>query len=153
MEQIQTKTITENQAETVRILNEEIWCTIAPSPIHGIGVFAIRDIPEGTYFSKCSTLPSMIYPHHGEEHGLHPAIQKIAWQRMDGGSIYNHTHPNKQTDLRALMNHSNNSNSNGMKTLRDIKCGEEVTEDYERDLGLQYNNPEYIFIKNLHQKD
>jgi len=27
---------------------EQVYCRLAPSPIHGIGIFAIKDIPKGT---------------------------------------------------------------------------------------------------------
>ena len=27
---------------------ERVYCKLAPSPIHGVGIFAIKDIPKGT---------------------------------------------------------------------------------------------------------
>ena len=32
----------------VRKLNTQVWCRLAPSNIHGIGIFAIKNIPKGT---------------------------------------------------------------------------------------------------------
>ncbi|MCX6319700.1 MAG: SET domain-containing protein [Bacteroidetes bacterium] len=42
------------QQELLQELREEIWVMLKPSPVHGIGVFAIRDIPKGcqTIFSR-----------------------------------------------------------------------------------------------------
>lgn len=36
-----------NRKQTVRRILRESYCRLAPSPIHGLGVFALRDIPRG----------------------------------------------------------------------------------------------------------
>jgi hypothetical protein len=36
-----------NRKQRVRRILRETYCRLAPSPIHGIGVFAVRDIPKG----------------------------------------------------------------------------------------------------------
>lgn len=40
--------------ELLKELRDEIWVMLKPSPVHGIGVFAVRDIPKGcrTIFSR-----------------------------------------------------------------------------------------------------
>ena len=40
--------------ELLKELSEEIYAVLKPSPVHGIGVFALRDIPKGcrNIFSK-----------------------------------------------------------------------------------------------------
>ena len=40
--------------ELLKELSEETFITLKPSPVHGIGVFALRDIPKGckTLFSR-----------------------------------------------------------------------------------------------------
>ncbi|HEX6193940.1 MAG TPA: SET domain-containing protein [Chitinophagaceae bacterium] len=40
--------------ELMQELSQEIFATLKPSPVHGIGVFAVRDIPKGcrTIFSQ-----------------------------------------------------------------------------------------------------
>jgi SET domain-containing protein len=42
------------KAELLRELSQETYAALKPSPVHGIGVFAIRDIPKGCkdIFSK-----------------------------------------------------------------------------------------------------
>jgi len=37
-----------NKASLLKELSESTYVMIKPSPLHGIGVFAIRDIPKGT---------------------------------------------------------------------------------------------------------
>ena len=34
--------------DIINRINSEVWATLASSTIHGVGVFAIRDIPKGT---------------------------------------------------------------------------------------------------------
>ena len=38
--------------KTSQILNSSVWATIKPSKLHGVGVFAIRDIPKGTVITE-----------------------------------------------------------------------------------------------------
>lgn len=40
------------------------------------------------------------------------------------------TNPNAEVILQSFMNHSTDPNTNGRITIRDIKKGEELTEDY-----------------------
>ena len=51
-----------NKEALLKELAASNYVMIKPSPLHGIGVFAIRDIPKGTknIFSKgvCSWIPS-----------------------------------------------------------------------------------------------
>src|SRR3989338_4757377 len=43
-----------NKKQLLRDLREKTYCRLQPSSIHGIGVFAIRDIPKGTDpFQSC----------------------------------------------------------------------------------------------------
>ncbi|MEN9899177.1 MAG: hypothetical protein RLZZ152_221, partial [Pseudomonadota bacterium] len=37
-----------DKARILKHLQTEVYCRLGVSPIHGIGVFAIRDIPKGT---------------------------------------------------------------------------------------------------------
>lgn len=119
---------------TIRYLNETVFCTLAPSPIHGIGVFAIRDIPEGTMITD-HTVETMDYVERymvspDEFNQIHPAIQKLILDRtVFGDMIFFHS-PNSDAVLRSFMNHSSDPNSDGVIALRDIREGEEVTEDF-----------------------
>lgn len=116
------------------ILNQTIWCTLAPSPVHGVGVFAIRDIPKGQKLN-CQNLTRMgilrILPTELEK--LRPEIKRIIIQRwpivIDTGYFQS---PNDDAYLLSFMNHSETPNYNKLDdtTLRDIKIGEEIFENY-----------------------
>lgn len=122
--------------KTSEKLNKEVWATIKPSNIHGIGVFAIRDIPKGTKITT-NTLETenidLFLPITEEEfNNIIPEIQEIILDRM----LYKENqfefviNPNAEIIIQSFMNHSSNPNTDGRITLSDIKKGEELTEDY-----------------------
>lgn len=113
-------------------LNNTVYCKLAPSKIHGIGVFAIRDIPKGTQiWAKKHTNTETISLESTE--GLHPAILEIIKQRwilaFQGDKFFS---PNDDARLLSFMNHSNEPNYDPItdKVIKDIKEGEEILEDY-----------------------
>lgn len=119
-----------NFDEQIEKLNEEVKCTLAPSPIHGIGVFALRDIKKG---KKMFCFPSELVWYdvpYNQFVKLRPEIREIIlakWPSIINGSEFQS--PNSAW-LMSFMNHSFDNNSNEDIALRDIKKGEEVTEDY-----------------------
>ena len=106
-------------------INDVVWCKLAPSPINGVGVFAIRDIPKGNElaggeaeYPLQEVLPEImeiIQSHHSET------------ERAD--FLYN---PNRDVWMQCFVNHSSDPNSDGIRATRDIKKGEEITEDYTK---------------------
>jgi len=122
--------------ECIDYLNSTVWATLRPSPIQGIGVFAIRNIPKGTEITD-----HMIY---GEEHAhnqlapeemdaLIPAIRKLILDRTyfkESSEVLEFYSPNLTASLQSWMNHSDTPNTTGTHALRDIAEGEELTEDY-----------------------
>lgn len=115
-------------------LNNTVWCTLAPSPIHGVGVFAIRDIPRGTLLTD-HTVETMDTAHTfmmtlTEFNQVHPAIRSLILDRTLFGDTLRFHSPNKDAVLRSFMNHSDTPNSDGIRATRDIEAGEEVTEDF-----------------------
>lgn len=119
--------------DIVKRLNEEVKCTIAPSEIHGVGVFAIRDIKEG---ERLNCWPEKGFQIHLDSlDGLLPEVRALILQRwpiaIEGKPFL---HPNDDARLLSFMNHSNMPNYNPYLDLstRDIKKGEEITEDYGR---------------------
>lgn len=129
--------------EQIRVLNKEVRCTIAPSSIHGIGVFALRDIVKGeelyvrpTLYQSWYTVP---YERFNE---LRPEIAKLIserWNVLNGSSFKS---PN-DVWLVCFMNHSDTPNSDGTVALQNIAKGEEITEDYR---VIQDYNKIYPFI-------
>lgn len=116
-------------------LNKTVWATVGVSKIHGVGVIAIRDIPKGVPISSHTVFePPEIYEVYLEEfEKLHPAIQKLVLDRMvfpKGIRKFKFYSPNQEQVLQSFMNHSIEPNVKGMVAMRDIKEGEELTENY-----------------------
>lgn len=113
-------------------LNDTVWATLGYSKIHGIGVIAIRDIPKGTEFTdyRFPEYNRKFYPFVGFDE-IEECIQNLIIDRLiltdKTRSIYS---PNADQDLRAYMNHSDHPNTDGVITLKNIKQGEELTENY-----------------------
>lgn len=127
---------------------------VGDSPIHGKGLFALEDIPKGVvywvYQNSCDSVPAPVEGFHenpnkinkkedldaikdGEK--LHSILRcsfyyadaDVLIQVNDGSEFMNHWEDpnsqiiyNQEKDYRKLVS----------VTLRDIKAGEEVVEDY-----------------------
>lgn len=109
-------------------LNDTVWCTLAPSPIHGIGVFALRDIPKGQKM-YCGEGQLRLLPPSNLE-GILPDIQVLIKQRWPYHDKAPFLSPNDDARLVSFMNHSATPNWQDDVALRDITKGEEITEDY-----------------------
>lgn len=127
-------------------LNEDIYCRIKPSKKHGVGVFAIRDIPKDTYPFKLTgnqcIKQKIINISEEEVKKLHPEVRKLVddfYHKEDGiyGIPYRGLNSN---DISFYMNTSKKPNvsfeyNKGctmvvFKTLRKIKKGEELLINY-----------------------
>lgn len=110
-------------------LNDTVWATVGVSQIQGIGIIAIRNIPKGTRFVD---VPAPYYRLTDEFHLLHESIQEELLKRnLCIARKENYIpHPNSLIRLQNYMNHSDNPNTDGQMTLRDISKGEELTENY-----------------------
>jgi len=103
------------RAEFLRQVLANCYCRLAPSPIHGIGVFAIRDIPRGR--NPFNTLPKYARPGYvrmtsAELDALPPKLRKLIcalFVPTDGDMWL----PNCGTNLvylNAYLNHSSTPN-------------------------------------------
>jgi len=124
--------------ELLKELSDETFITLKPSPVHGIGVFALRDIPKG-----CKTLFSR---NVGE--WIRVPITDIdqlpdqTRNMVETYCLYDETHyylPDygfKVMDLVNYLNHSSSPNvisvNDGeyFESLREIKEGEELLVNY-----------------------
>ena len=125
------------QEEQIAELNTTVTCTIAPSPIHGAGVFAIRDISKGKqlYCYPKDRIIRMYSLPYGSRNKLLPEVRDLILQRWASwvnGSQF--SHPHSDAWLILFMNHSGEPNYDPAtdQALRDIQKGEEITEDYRR---------------------
>jgi len=118
----------------------DCYCRLQPSKIHGIGVFAIRDIPKGR--NPFKTLPK--YGDFGyvritddEFDALPPKLSKLIRELFipTDGKMYV---PNYGTNVIHLNTYLNHSSAPNMRTrngydfmsMRKILVGEELTVDY-----------------------
>lgn len=119
-------------------LQQDTYVALRPSPVHGIGVFAIRDIPKG-----CRTIFS-----RGVGDWVKLSFEEV--ERLPAHSrnlietycLYDDTHyfvPDygfKLMDLVLYLNHSDEPNivsvneGEQFEALRDIKAGEELLVNY-----------------------
>ena len=117
-------------------LNSEVKCVLRPSPIHGIGVFALRNIQKG---SRCYITPNIIprfytIPFSGLSQLL-PEIKELIlwrWASIVNGSVFQS--PNDDAGLLFFVNHAYYPDCNydvaSDMALRDIRKNEELLEDY-----------------------
>ena len=109
---------------------------IKESPIHGLGVFAIEDIPALTIVD-CFTHLLIDEPYTDKE-----------LQRLNFGGFINHSKDPNCT-LKMVVEFSNNNRKRSyykLETLKEINIGEEITLNYTKELcGLTgYENEEWL---------
>lgn len=121
--------------EQIQKLNREVKVRIAPSDIHGVGVRAIFDIPKGSrlFADNMPSVYTLAYANFGK---LFPEIKQILlerWPQIVNGSAF--IYPDAR--IQAYMNHSDDPNYDAINDvlLRDVKGGEEITEDYRKIKG------------------
>jgi len=121
-------------------LRDHTWVTLRPSPIEGIGVFAIRDIPQGCrdIFSPPAAPDDFVAVARADVDALPPYARQLVetyclydaewyWIPRDGF---------KRMDLSHFLNHSDAPNvasieeGKWFEALHDIAAGEELTVDY-----------------------
>ena len=127
-----------NKADLLNELYKETYATLKPSSIHGIGVFAIRNIEKGTKNIFSSTAEAWI-PVAKEEVDLLPSHSQ---QLIENHCLYDDKHyfiPEygfKLFDMVVFLNHSDQPNlmsvNDGQyfEAIRDIGSGEELFVDY-----------------------
>lgn len=127
-----------NKAALLQELQTDNYVMLKPSPVHGIGVFAIRDIPKGcrSIFSKGTGGWVRISFEEVEQLPAHSR------NLIETYCLYDETHyfvPDygfKLMDLALYLNHSSTPNiasvneGESFEALRDINTGEELLVDY-----------------------
>ena len=140
----------------------QVYARPGVSKIKGIGMIAIRNIPKGTILGKSSK------PIKGKWHSLEWAY----FNNIDKGVIdmmqdyicskdfdieYNIFVPETplvEYHMQMLMNHSLHPNveitqHDDMVSIKDISCGEELTEDYCCVCSPQYANSRVYMSKSI----
>ena len=126
------------QSVVAQHLNETIKCTIRPSRLGGVGVFAIRDIKEGELLSEyhydtLNMKKSFIKMTREEFEQIIPEVQSVILDRIFFNKEQEYLmflSPNQDQYLQTFMNHSLKNNSDGKFAIRFICKGEEITINY-----------------------
>jgi SET domain-containing protein len=119
-------------------LSAEFYIALQPSGIHGIGVFAIADIPAGYKNLFSANTGGWIEISFAEAAQLPPHAKEFieTYYLYDQEKYFLPDHGCKIMDLANYLNHSNTPNivsvNDGeyFETLREIKKGEELLVNY-----------------------
>lgn len=127
--------------EQLDILNSQVKTYLAPSKIQGVGLFALRVIPKGMKLDA-DALPKVYQLTHSQLKKLDkPIYEQIIgqWPQIVNGSAF--AYPT--TRIQAYINHSDDPNYNPFTdtVIREIKAGEEITEDYRLIKGWEVAHP------------
>jgi uncharacterized protein len=126
------------KSRLLRYLKKDIYVRIGRSRTHGIGLFAIRDIPKGTDPFKSLIKHTFVRIDVRELDQLHPEVRKMIldYCAQEKGTIYVPEIGLNPVHLLHFINHSDSPNvksvSDGTKfiAIRRIKKGEELFSDY-----------------------
>jgi SET domain-containing protein len=119
-------------------LAQETYAVLKPSPLHGIGVFAVRDIPKGckNIFSKETGEWILLGMKEVEQLPEHSKNFIETYYLYDNDHYFIPAHGCKVMDMANYLNHSNTPNlvsvEDGLyfETTRNITEGEELLIDY-----------------------
>lgn len=126
--------------ELLQELSGNTWVMLKPSPIEGVGVFALRDIPKGCrdMFSKPDEASEWLTVSKKEIEKLPSHAQFLVgnYCLYDEENYFVPAQGFKKIDLSLFLNHSDNPNiisvndGDYFEATRDIKGGEELVIDY-----------------------
>lgn len=121
-------------------LSGNTWVMLKPSSIEGIGVFALRDIPEGCreMFGKPDAPDEWITVSKSEVDSLPAHAQFLVgnYCLYDEANYFVPAQGFKKVDVSLFLNHADEPNiisvddGDYFETTRDIKQGEELLIDY-----------------------
>jgi SET domain-containing protein len=119
-------------------LQHQTYAALKPSPLHGIGVFAVRDIPKGckNIFSEETGGWILLSMEEVEQLPAHSKNFIETYYLYDNDHYFIPAHGCKVMDMANYLNHSSTPNlisvEDGLyfETTRNIKEGEELLVDY-----------------------
>lgn len=123
-------------------LSQEVYCHLGVSPVHGIGVFAMRSIPKGINPMRSRVKFDEIAYTHKEIKALPRGVRKEIemFCYYDDDHVFVPSIGLNAMNMAVYLNHSKAPNvvykKNGqLITLRAIKNGEELMMDYDINFG------------------
>jgi SET domain-containing protein len=128
--------------QLIENLTKDVYCRIGVSQVQGIGVIAIKKIPEGVNPFKTTRrlkYNPVILSEEDVKH-LHPNVRKMLKDYCKTGNSYDCPYNGLNSlDISWYMNHSDKPNIRvvdaggeflSFASLRDIEIGEELLIDY-----------------------
>lgn len=120
-----------NHDEQASWLNGMVKTHIAPSPLHGVGLFALRDIEAGEKL-YADFAPQVFTITYASFNKLLPDVREEIlgkWPQVVNNSAF--AYPT--TRLQGYINHSDDPNYDAANDvmLKAVKKGEEITENYK----------------------
>lgn len=127
-----------NKTQLLQELSNNTWVMIQPSAVHGIGVFAVRDIPVGCREMFSSEMGEWTTIPREETDALPEHVKNIVenYCLYDEQQYYVPSKGFKVMDLSLFLNHSDTPNIISIddgayfETIAPIKQGEELFIDY-----------------------
>ena len=123
-------------------LANEVYCRLGVSPVHGIGVFAVRPIPKGTNPLRSLVKQREIAFSHDELKKLPRGVRKQIdmFCYYDKDEVLVSTMGLNTMNFAVYLNHTKNPNvrlnkDGSFEALRDIKTDEELMMDYDHSFG------------------
>ncbi|MBA4146133.1 MAG: hypothetical protein C0523_10235 [Cytophaga sp.] len=128
------------KAELLAELSNNTYVMLKPSPLEGVGVFAIRDIPKGCrdMFGKPDATDEWITLTKTEVAALPSSARFMIgnYCLYDQYHYFVPAHGFKKMDVALFLNHSDSPNiisindGDYFEAISDIKAGEELVIDY-----------------------
>lgn len=127
-----------NNAHLIAEAYNEIYCKLAPSPIHGVGVFAIKEIPSNTviFRSKIEWVEVPTKFLHRINANVADLYESLLYKDEVREIIYIPKTGFSSIDISFYLNHSATPNCrydlelDFIVSKREILVGEELTFDY-----------------------
>ena len=126
-------------------LNNEVYCRLGVSKVHGIGVFALKPIPKGVNPLKSKMKYKDVTFSHKELKGIPASVKKQMkiFCYFDKDKFLVPSIGLNCMDLAVYLNHSKKPNvqfkkNDKLVTLRAIKTGEELMMDYDITFGEKH---------------
>jgi len=137
LKEVSEKHKKEKITQAIKMINEVAKVRLAPSKVHGIGVFAMRDIKKGekVYADAIHQMHDVPYKQFTR---IRPEIVELILERfprvVEGSQFMC-----PDTLMQIYMNHSDKPNYDNKtdKALRKIKEDEEIFEDYKAIKGWE----------------
>ncbi len=123
-------------------LAEDVYCRLGVSPVHGIGVFAVRGIDKGIDPLRSLVSHKEISFAHDELKALPKGVRKQIemFCYYDDDEVLVSTMGLNTMDFAIYVNHSKTPNirmkkDGSFETLTKIKSGDELLMDYDNSFG------------------